>query len=113
MTTPQSSIAQPWNADQVLKIFRNHPELAARALQQALVQDKELQWSLAVSLYLDEEISLSKAAELIGMHPLVLRERFIEIGIPLRSGPADVPEAIAEVRAARRWFGPDDTVADS
>ncbi len=93
-----------WDIDQVLRIFQAHPELAARALQQALAQDAELTWSLAVSLYLDEEISLSKAAELIGVHPLVLRERFLESGIPLWLGAANEPEAAAEVHAARRWL---------
>jgi hypothetical protein len=46
---------------------------------------------------------LSKAAELLGVHMLELRERFLDLGIPLRIGPVDQAEAKAEVEAARRW----------
>ncbi len=109
--TTHTNVEGLWDIDQVLRILRTHPELAARALRQALAQNDELTWSLAVSLYLDEEVSLSKAAELIGVHPLVLRERFIDMGIPLRLGATSESEAIAEVHALRRWVQPDDDSA--
>jgi hypothetical protein len=32
------------------------------------------------------------------------RDRFLELGIPLRIGPADPAEARAEVEAVRNWF---------
>ena len=35
---------------------------------------------------------------------LKLPDRFIELGIPLRIGPADLAEARAEVEAVRAWF---------
>ena len=38
------------------------------------------------------------------MTKLKLRDRFIELGIPLRIGPADLAEARAEVKAMRAWF---------
>lgn len=38
------------------------------------------------------------------MHALELRERFLQLGIPLRLGSADLAEAKAEVESARRWF---------
>jgi len=59
---------------------------------------------LFVSAYLDQEISLGKAAELLGTHYLELRERFMKLGIPVRIGPADLAEAQAEVDALRSWF---------
>ncbi len=62
-----------------------------------------LRWSLVVDLYLDQQISLSKAAELLDMPTLELRARFAQLGIPLRSGPADLAEAKAEVEALRHW----------
>jgi hypothetical protein len=35
---------------------------------------------------------------------LLLAQRFIELGIPLRIGPANLAEARAEVEAVRAWF---------
>lgn len=57
-----------------------------------------------VSAYLDHYINLGKAAELLEMHKLELRDRFLELGIPLRVGSADVAEVRAEVEAVRSWF---------
>ena len=51
-----------------------------------------------------EEINLGKAAEILGMHELELRDRFIELGIPLRIGPVDKVEARAEAEALNSWF---------
>ena len=51
--------------------------------------------------YLDEEISLAKAAELLGMSRFELMERFQRLHIPLRLGPSTLAEAKAEVAAAR------------
>jgi hypothetical protein len=55
-----------------------------------------------IHAYLDEEISLSKAAEELGLSRFDLMERFERLGIPLRIGPASINEAQAEVKAARR-----------
>jgi hypothetical protein len=35
---------------------------------------------------------------------LELRDRFVELGIPLRQGSADFAEARAEVEAVRAWY---------
>ena len=50
-----------------------------------------------------EEISIARAASLLGLHALELRERFLEKGIPLRLGPADKADAQAEIDALRAW----------
>ena len=50
--------------------------------------------------YLDDEISLGKAAELLALSRFDLQERFHRLGIPLRLGPATLEEARAEVAAA-------------
>jgi len=47
---------------------------------------------------------LGKAAELLGLYELELRERFVKLGIPLRFGPADLAEAQAEADAIRSWL---------
>jgi predicted HTH domain antitoxin len=51
--------------------------------------------------YFDGEISLGKAAELLGISRFELRERFQRLHIPLRLGPSTLAEAKAEVEAAR------------
>lgn len=56
----------------------------------------------AIRLYLDNEISLAKAAELLGLSRFELMARFERFGVPLRLGPRSVEEAKDEVRAARK-----------
>lgn len=53
--------------------------------------------------YLAGAISLSRAAELLGVTWLDLRTRFLRLDVPLRQGPADSAEARAEVEAAAAW----------
>ncbi len=90
-----------WSADwtfaQLTKLHKQQPQLVDAALQKLIERDPDLAWSLVVSAYLDEEINLGKAAELLDLHELELRERFISLGIPLRIGPADRAQAQAEV----------------
>lgn len=51
--------------------------------------------------YLDEEISLGKAAETLGISRFELMERFQRLQIPLRLGPSTLAAAESEVEAAR------------
>jgi len=51
--------------------------------------------------YFDEEISLGKVAETLGVSRFELMERFERLGIPLTIGPRNLEEARAEVEAAR------------
>ena len=53
--------------------------------------------------YLTEEISLGKAADLLGLSRFELQECFLRLGIPLRLGPATLEEARAEVSAALKF----------
>jgi predicted HTH domain antitoxin len=87
----------------LIKLQRSQPFLVQRALQRLLDEDEELRWLVVVSAYLDEEISIARAASLLDLHPLELRERFMEKGIPLRLGPRDKADAQAEVDALRAW----------
>jgi len=98
------SASYPGLLNQVLNLFQRRPEVMSKAVNQVLSQDKELRWSLVIEMYLDEQISLGKAAELLGMHMLEARERFQALGIPLNIGSTDLAEAQAEVDAMRNWF---------
>lgn len=56
----------------------------------------------ALRLYLDNEISLAKAAELLGLSRFELMARFERFGVPLRLGPRSIEEAKDEMWAARK-----------
>jgi predicted HTH domain antitoxin len=51
--------------------------------------------------YLENEISLAKMAGALGLSRFELMERLERLGVPLRTGSADLLEARAEVAAAR------------
>jgi len=54
--------------------------------------------------YLAEEISLGKAADLLGLSRFELQDRFFRRGVLLRLGPASLEEARAEVVAALQAY---------
>ena len=58
---------------------------------------------LVIAYYLADEISLSRAAELLGMSWLDLRTRFLHLDIPLRTAPESLDEAQADVINAAEW----------
>ena len=95
--------AQPWALNQLVKLRRYQPERVDRAVGEMLEQRADLRWSVVVGAYLDGEINLSKAAELLGMHRLELQESFIAQGIPLCIGPEGIEEARAELAAIEAW----------
>lgn len=97
------AIAESWPLEQLVKLQRSQPSVVQRAMQRLLNEDGELRWSVVINAYLDEEISLARAASLLGLHVLELRRRFVEKGIPLRLGPVDKADAQAEVDALRAW----------
>ena len=97
------TLAESWPLEQLIKLRRSQPQLVQRALQRLFDEDEELRWSVVVNAYLDEEISLARTAALLGLHPLELRERFVEKGIPLHLRPADRPDVQAKIDAIRTW----------
>ncbi len=94
----------PWAMKQLARVREARPELVDRAVEGLLQTDGELRWSVVLSAYLDHEINLGKAAELLEVHELELRERFRDLGVPLRQGSADLAEARAEADALESWF---------
>jgi predicted HTH domain antitoxin len=98
-----------WTFAHLTKLHKQQSQLVDSALQSMIENNPDLAWSLVVSAYLDEEINLGKAAEMLSMHELELRDRFIALGIPLRIGPADRAEAQAEGQALNSWFEDEDT----
>jgi predicted HTH domain antitoxin len=99
-----ATILQEWELEQLLKLREQQPELIEPALRRLVQENEKIRWSVVVGAYQDRQINLGKAAELLGLSELELRERFVKLGIPLRLGPADLAEARAEVEAMRAWF---------
>ena len=100
-----------WTFTHLTKLHKQQPKLVDNALQKMIESDSDLAWSLVVSAYLDEEINLGKAAEMLGMHELELRDRFIALGIPLRIGPLDKAKARAGAQALNSWFSQEDSAS--
>ncbi|NOX63820.1 MAG: UPF0175 family protein [Chloroflexi bacterium] len=103
MTVSSIRSDETWIIEQLSRLRERRPELVDAALDRLLTTDPDLRWAVVVGAYMDRRINLGKAAELLGMHELELRERFLELGIPIRLGPTDVIEAKAEVEAVRLW----------
>jgi len=100
----KASVLQGWEIDQLFKLWERQPDLLESVVQRLVQENEDIRWSVVVGAYQDRQINLGKAAELLGLAELELRQRFIELGVPLRVGSADLAEARAEVEAVRAWF---------
>ncbi|MCP4696746.1 MAG: hypothetical protein GY862_07845, partial [Gammaproteobacteria bacterium] len=79
------------------------PELVDRVFDKFLAHQPELYRLVVVGAYLDGEINLGKAAELLGLHRTELQAQFLQEGIPLRAGAETLEEAQAEADAVMQW----------
>ncbi len=100
--------SESWLIRQLANLQLRHPDMVNPVLERILDEDEALRWALVVNAYLDKQINLGKAAELLDMSEIDLRRKFAAMGVPIRHGPADVAEAQAEVDAIRSWFGEND-----
>lgn len=96
-------MVQAWTYNQLIKVRRYRPELVDHVIEELLNKEAEIRWLVVVGAYLDEEINLGKAAELLGLHRLELQEQFRAQGIPLRIGVDTIDEAQAEMAAIAQW----------
>jgi predicted HTH domain antitoxin len=94
-----------WQLNQVFKLSQQQPDLVAHAFEDLFREHGELWRAVVIGAYLDREINLGKAAELLGILRAELQQQFIEQGIPLRIGPETVDEARAELDAIEAWRG--------
>lgn len=90
--------------------YQNRPE--APAALPAGLSDEEVQrpaadaegdpqalWNRVMFAYLDEDISLGRAATLLDLSRFDLQARFNRLGIPIRIGPETIEEARGEYEA--------------
>ena len=62
----------------------------------------ELWRKLVVGAYLDDQINLGKAAQMLGKHPIELRREFLKEGIPIKIGVESIAEAKSDADALKR-----------
>lgn len=105
MAAKPLSLSNEWVVGEFPRLYRERPDLIEPLLDRLLAESEELRWSLTIKAYQERRINLGKAAEILDLHELELRQRFLELGIPLRTGPMDAAEAQAEVEAVRAWYG--------
>jgi predicted HTH domain antitoxin len=91
----------------VMRYYAQEPDIDAGSglaeEQVTALSDTQERFTLVLAHYLAGAISLGRAAELLDLTWLDLRTRFLRLDVPLRTAPADLVEAQADVEEARRW----------
>jgi predicted HTH domain antitoxin len=86
---------------QLEKVAQIEPEKIKRLFDVFPKQFPELWRTVVIGAYLNDDINLSKAAELLGKHPIELRNDFIKQGIPIKIGTQSLEEAKAEINTLK------------
>lgn len=100
----QTATEYGWEFDQLVKLRKRQPELIEIAFHRTVEENRDIKWSVVIGAYQDGQINLGKAAELLELPEIELRQQFLTLGIPLRVGSEDLAEARAEVESVRTWF---------
>lgn len=90
-----------WQLKQLERLYDIEPDAVDNAMEKFLDKEPILKEKLIIGAYIDGEINLSKTAELLGIHPLRLREKFLSKGIPVKIGIESREGIIAEGIAAK------------
>jgi prevent-host-death family protein len=75
-------------------------EAQVERVQQQAGGSPQARWNKVIAAYLDEHISLGRAATLLSLSSYELDERFRRLEVPRRIGPRTEEEAKAEVEIA-------------
>jgi predicted HTH domain antitoxin len=90
-----------WKIEELNKISQSRAEEVECALNKLFDDNPNIKRAVVVNAYLDKKISLSKAAEELGLHRFELERQFESEGIPIRRISDD--DLTAEVRAVIKW----------
>ena len=82
-------------------VFENKSGAMRHVLREYFEENQHARIAAAVSLYDNEEITLSTAARLADVNRFEMRDILREEGIELRFGPEDIAAARDEIGAAR------------
>jgi len=90
-----------WEVEELKKIGESQPDVVEVALKDLWRNRPELYKAVVMNAYIDEIISLSKAAELLNISRLELETEFRIKGIPIRHLSSE--DIVAEVEAIKEW----------
>jgi predicted HTH domain antitoxin len=90
-----------WAIDELKKLSEIQPERISKLLDEIWKKNPEIHRSVIIGAYVDGKISLSKAAESLGMTRIELLKELLKKGIPVRTLSKE--DVIAEVEALRLW----------
>ncbi|MBC8231358.1 UPF0175 family protein [bacterium] len=79
--------------------YNDTSEVISDAIKHLLLHHVDYRVEIAVAAYVAEEISLGKAAEMMGLCRDDMKEFLRDRGVSLKLGPETETEAIAEVNA--------------
>ena len=91
-----------WQLKQLEKLREIEPDVVDGAIQMLLEREIALKEKLIIGAYMDGDINFGKTAELLDIHPVKLRERFLSRGIPVKIGISADEEIQAEAISAQR-----------
>lgn len=97
-------VVQSYGEDQIVLLAHLDYQILKALVDYALREPNDVQTadvSAVIRLYLEEQISLAKASEMLGVSRYELMEHFERLGIPLRLGPSTLDEAQDEIAAAQ------------
>jgi predicted HTH domain antitoxin len=95
---------QSYGEDQIVLLDLLDYKILKALVDYALQETGDLQAgdvNEVMRLYLDEQISLAKASEILGLSRYELMERFERLEIPLRLGPETLEDAQEEIASAQ------------
>ena len=90
-----------WAVEELIKLSEIQPEMVESALEQIWKVKPYIFKSVVIGAYLDEKISLGKAAELLEITRIELQRDMEGRGIPIRA--LSNRDVIAEVEALKKW----------
>ena len=97
-------VVQSYGEDQIVLLAHLDYQILKALVDYALREPGDVQTadvSEVIRLYLEEQISLAKASERLGVSRYELMEHFERLGIPLRLGPVTLDEAQDEIASAQ------------
>jgi len=90
-----------WEIEELDKISQSRPDEIKHALNKFFENNPDIKRMVIINAYLDKKISLSKAAEELGLHRIELEKQFASEGIPIRRISEE--DIKAETAAIKRW----------
>jgi predicted HTH domain antitoxin len=97
-------VVRSYGEDQIVLLAHLDYQILKAMVDNALRKPNDVQTaavSAVIRLYLEEQISLAKASEMLGMSRYELMEHFERLGVLLRLGPTTLDEAQDEIAAAQ------------